>query len=152
MTTCAWLWLYAGAFLMLAELLAPGFVIFFFGLSAATVGLVRFALGDAFSATWQLVAFSVFTILYLAVLRRLMKNLFTGASEASATDFENDSVGRTGKVTVAIEPPQSGRVLLGDAEWTAEAPCAIAAGTFVRVVSRRNLTMTVEPLDGKDAQ
>ena len=30
MTSCAWLWLYAGLFLMLAEILAPGFVIFFF--------------------------------------------------------------------------------------------------------------------------
>ena len=29
------MWLYFGAFLMLMELLAPGFVIFFFGLSAA---------------------------------------------------------------------------------------------------------------------
>ena len=63
MTSCAWLWLYVGAFLMLAELLLPGFVIFFFGLSAATVGLLRFALGDTFTLTWQLAAFSAFTIL-----------------------------------------------------------------------------------------
>ena len=27
-----WLWLYAGAILMLAELMAPGFVVFFFGI------------------------------------------------------------------------------------------------------------------------
>ena len=33
MTGCAWIWMYIGAFLMLAELLMPGFVIFFFGLS-----------------------------------------------------------------------------------------------------------------------
>ena len=39
---------------MLAELLLPGFVIFFFGLSAATVGLIRFALGDAFTLTWPI--------------------------------------------------------------------------------------------------
>ena len=70
MTSCAWLWLYVGAFLMLAELLLPGFVVFFFGLSAATVGLLRFALGESFTLTWQLAAFSAFTILYLAVLRR----------------------------------------------------------------------------------
>ena len=34
--------------MMLMELMAPGFVIFFFGLSAATVGLCRFAFGEAF--------------------------------------------------------------------------------------------------------
>ncbi len=32
-----WLWMYAGAFLMFAELASPGFVVFFFGLAAATV-------------------------------------------------------------------------------------------------------------------
>ena len=38
MFSCGWLWLYAGAILMLMEILAPGFVIFFFGLAAATAG------------------------------------------------------------------------------------------------------------------
>ena len=33
----AWIWMYFGAFLMLAELASPGFVVFFFGLGAATV-------------------------------------------------------------------------------------------------------------------
>ena len=68
MTSCAWLWLYAGAFLMLLELFAPGFVIFFFGLAAAAVGLMRFAFGEAFDATWQIASFSVFSVLFLALL------------------------------------------------------------------------------------
>ena len=56
MLTCAWLWIYAGAALMLLELVAPGFVLCFFGLSAATVGVLRFAFGEAFTPTWQLAA------------------------------------------------------------------------------------------------
>jgi len=146
MFSCGWLWLYAGAFLMLLELLAPGFVIFFFGLSAATVGLVRLALGDPFTGTWQLIAFSVFTILYLAVLRRLLKNLFQGASEASGTDFEHETIGRTGTVVTAIRPGLAGRVLIGDAEWTAVAEQEIAVGADVKVVAQSNLTMKVEPI------
>ena len=63
MTSCGWLWLYLGALLMLMEIASPGFVVLFFGLSAATVGLCRFAFGEAFTLTWQLAAFSVFTIL-----------------------------------------------------------------------------------------
>ena len=104
-TSCAWLWLYAGAFLMLMELLAPGFVIFFFGLSAATVGLFRAVIGEAFSPTWQMVAFSVFSILYLVVLRRWLKKTFSGSVESASTDFSNEYVGRVGKVTEAISPP-----------------------------------------------
>jgi len=146
MMTCAWLWLYAGAFLMLLELLAPGFVIFFFGLSAATVGLLRMALGDVFDGTWQLIAFSVFTILYLAVLRRLLKNLFAGTSEASGTDFAHENVGRSGKVVQTIRPGLAGRVLVGDSEWTAVAESEIAEGTDVTVVAQSNLTMKVEPV------
>ena len=144
MTSCAWLWLYFGAFLMLMELLAPGFVIFFFGLSAATVGLCRFALGDAFSFTWQLAAFSAFSILYLLVLRRWLKKTFLGGRVEAKTDFDNEYVGRVGKVTQAINPPLTGRVEIGDAEWTAAADAPVAHGATVEVVSQTNLTMKVK--------
>ncbi len=144
MTSCAWLWLYAGLFLMLAEVLAPGFVIFFFGLSAMTVGALRFALGGAFTPSWQLAAFSAFSILYLVFLRRLLKSVFRGTKEVAKTDFDNAFVGRAGQVTAAIEPPLAGRVMIGDAEWTATADARIAAGASVKVVSQTNLTMKVE--------
>lgn len=144
MMSCAWLWMYFGAFLMFLELASPGFVIFFFGLSAATVGLLRFALADAFTLTWQLAAFSGLSILYLAVLRRWMKRIFTGQKTEANIDFNNDFVGRIGKVTSAIEPPLAGRVEIGDAEWTAESAQKISVGATVRVVAQRNLTMTVE--------
>ena len=143
-TSCAWLWLYAGAFLMLMELLAPGFVIFFFGLSAATVGLFRAVIGEAFSPTWQMVAFSVFSILYLVVLRRWLKKTFSGSVESASTDFSNEYVGRVGKVTEAIRPPLTGRVEIGDAEWTAAADEPVDVGTTVKVISQNNLTMKVE--------
>ena len=146
MTSCAWLWLYFGAFLMLAELLLPGFVIFFFGLSAATVGLLRFALGESFTLTWQFAAFSAFAILYLAVLRRLLKRLFTGTTKEENLGFGQEAVGRIGKVTAPIDPPKTGRVMIGDAEWTAEADAPVAAGADVKVVSQNNLTMKVEVL------
>ena len=144
MTSCAWLWLYAGAFLMLMELMAPGFVIFFFGLSAATVGLCRALFGEAFDLTWQLAAFSAFSILYLVLLRRWMKKLFLGARNDTKTDFDTEYVGRVGKVTEAIEPPLAGRVEIGDSMWSAAADAPIAVGTTVKVVSQNNLTMKVE--------
>ena len=143
MTSCSWLWLYAGAFLMLLELLAPGFVIFFFGLSAATVGLCRAAFGEAFTLTWQLAAFSVFSILYLVTLRRLLKRVFNGESTASAVDFSHESVGRVAKVVAAIRPPLAGRILLGDAEWSATAETEFPEGADVRIVAQDNLTMKV---------
>ena len=144
MTSCAWLWLYLGAFLMLMELLAPGFIIFFFGLSAGTVGLLRFAFGEAFGMTWQLAAFSALSILYLVVLRRWLKKTFLGGKVETNADFDNEYVGRVGKVMEAIRPPLAGRVEIGDAEWTALADVPVAAGAVVKVISQNNLTMKVE--------
>ena len=141
--SCGWLWLYAGAFVMLLELATPGFVMFFFGLSAATVGLLSLFLGEAFSPVWQLIAFSVLTIVYLAGLRRWFKHLFSGVVKKE--DF-GEFVGRVGCVTIAIEPPQSGRVMIGDAEWTAIADTPLAVGKNVKVILQQNLTMKVEEL------
>ena len=131
---------------MLLELIVPGFVLCFFGLSAATVGLLRFAFGESFTPTLQLAAFSAFSILYIVLLRRYLTKVFVGGKVETKTDFDNESVGRVGKVTEAINPPLSGRVLIGDAEWTAVADRAIAAGADVRVVAQNNLTMKVEAL------
>ena len=144
MTSCAWLWIYAGALLVLLELVVPGFVLYFFGLSAATVGLMRFAFGEAFTLTWQLAAFSAFSVLYIAILRRMLKKVFVGGKVETKTDFDNESVGRLGKVTAEIRPPLAGRVLIGDAEWTAVASEPLVAGVDVKVVAQENLTMKVE--------
>lgn len=142
-----WIWLYIGAFLMLAELLAPGFVVFFFGLAASTVGILIHVLPDTFhiGLTWQLALFSFFCVLYLVTLRRYVKNVFLGDTETKGT-VDAEYAGRLGSVVSAIDPDIPGRILLGDAEWTASAAQPIPEGTKVRVVSRNNLTLTVEPV------
>ena len=146
MLSCAWLWIYAGAALMLLELIAPGFILCFFGLSAATVGVLKFVFGEAFTPTWQLAAFSVFSVLYIVILRRYLKRVFVGGKVETKTDFDNESVGRVGKLTAAIRPPLTGRVMLGDSEWTAESERPIEVGANVRVVAQQNLTMKVEEI------
>ena len=145
MTSCAWMWMYAGAALMLLELLAPGFVMFFFGLAAASTGLCRFVFGDVFTPAWQFIAFSVFTILYLAFVRRWLKTVFNGATSVS-NGVELEFVGREACVTEPIAPPADGRVMLGDAEWKAHCDVPVAAGEKVRVVGQDNLTLKVEKL------
>ena len=145
MTACGWLWIYAGLALALMELAAPGFVLCFFGLAAATVGALRLAFGEAFGLTWQLAAFSVFSILYIVLLRRCLKKIFVGDKEGAA-GLKPEFVGRVGRVTEAIESPKPGRVMIGDAEWTATADSPLAAGTDVRVVAQQNLTMKVEAI------
>jgi membrane protein implicated in regulation of membrane protease activity len=141
-TAAAWIWLYIGAFLMLAEIVSPGFVIFFFGLGAATVAVCKWAF-PSMSLAWQLALFSVTSIFYLFVLRRYMKRLFMGDT-AESLGLASEYVGRLGKVVQAIRPNVPGRIILGDAEWTAAASELIDVGTEVKVVAQDNLTMRVE--------
>ena len=143
MTSCGWLWIYAGCALTLLELVVPGFVLCFFGLAAATVGVLRLMFGEAFSPTLQLAAFSGFSLLYIFLLRRWLKAIFVGDRVDRGAAFSGACVGRVGKVTSAIEPGVPGRVLIGDAEWNAEADAPFAAGAAVRVVSQENLTLKV---------
>ena len=143
MTTCGWIWIYIGCALMLLELVIPGFVLCFFGLAAATVGILRFAFGESFSPTWQLAAFSVASVLYIVLLRRWLKSVFVGDKVDRNASPNGACVGRTGSVTTAISPGVPGRVMIGDAEWDATADAPLAVGTMVRVVAQSNLTLSV---------
>jgi membrane protein implicated in regulation of membrane protease activity len=143
MFTADWIWLYIGSALMILELISPGFVIFFFGLAAATTGVLTMFAGDAFTMMWQLLAFAGFSIVYLVFLRRAVKKVFSGSVEKSASNFEDDFPGKIAVVTEAINPPLSGRVMLGDAEWTAVADSPIEKNVNVRVIVRDNLTLKV---------
>ena len=141
-TAAAWIWLYIGAFLMLAEIVSPGFVIFFFGLGAATVAVLKWAV-PSLGLAGQLALFSIASVFYLLVLRRYMKKLFMGDAENSP-GLASEYVGRLGKVVEAIRPEVPGRILLGDAEWAAAAGERIDVGAEVKVVAQDNLTMRVE--------
>ncbi len=143
MITNPWIWIYIGIGLMFLELIVSGFILCFFGLAAATVGVIRFIIGDAFDLTWELAVFSVLSVAYIFLLRRWFKRTFVGDKKGDA-DLGDDNIGRVGKVTAAIEPPLAGRVLLGDSEWSAEADVPVAIGANVRVISQNNLTIKVE--------
>lgn len=143
-----WLWVYAGLGMMLAELLSPGFVLFFFGLSGMTVGAIVLLLPETaeLAFKWQLALFTVFSIVYILTLRRFVKKVFLG-DNGKGSALPDEFAGRVCVVISAIEPDMPGRVMLGDAEWNAEADGeSIPEGAKVRVVSRRNLTLCVKKL------
>jgi membrane protein implicated in regulation of membrane protease activity len=137
-----WIWLYTGVLLMLAELLAPGFVIFFFGLAAASVAGIKFIF-PSMSTACQIALFSVFSVIYLTALRKWFYKLFKMDS-SSVSSAPSEFAGRLAEVTQRIESSLPGRVMLGDSEWTAEADDTIEAGENVCVIDQKNLTLKVE--------
>lgn len=141
-----WLWLYAGAGLLLSEIFVSGCVVMFFGAGALVTGLTLFAWPEM--PFWaQMVEFSAFSIVSLVACRRFfMGALGIDAPKNEIREIEDAQVGKIAKVVSAISPALPGRVLLGDAEWDATSSASIPPGAIVRVTARRNLTLQVEQI------
>ena len=138
MENVMWLiWLAVGVAFILFELLAPGFIVIFFGVGALIAGATAF-FGS--SIQMQLAVFGVSSLVMLLLLRRYMASIFHGTSSvAEDAEGEKDhAVGAQAEVVEVIAPPRRGRVKFQGSFWTAEASEQIDSGTTVRIVSRHS--------------
>lgn len=136
------IWLALGIALIIIEVMTPGLVSIFFGLAALTVALVAW-LVPSLGQGWQWLAFSVFSVLYIFLLRKSLKKVFSGKREVS--DSPNDEFsGKLVAVVEAVAPNRPGRVEFCGTNWTAEAESEIPVGATVRILGRKNLTLKVE--------
>ena len=136
-----WLWLIGGVILLIAEVIAPGFFLFFIGAAAIAAGL--FTLLFDLGTVPQLALFALYAVLTVLVGKRF----YATHPTASAIPFLNDPskrlVGKIVTVTVAVDDHQ-GRVRLGDSEWSARGgPAEI--GDRVRIASVDGNCLIVEP-------
>lgn len=140
-------WFLVGLLLLLAELVTPGFVVIFFGVGAwVTALLIAFGLLPSFNA--QLLTFMVASVVALLLFRKKGKSLFEGRRGGGygANEAVDSIVGEKAVVVADIAPNVTGKVEFNGSHWQAEADVAIAKGTTVSVVERRNLTLIVKPL------
>ncbi|MBQ7626749.1 MAG: NfeD family protein [Rhodocyclaceae bacterium] len=137
----ATIWILTGIVLIVAELLVPGVVIVFFGVSAIVVGLLL-GCGIALPVSAQLILFGVLGLVLLFALRARFTALFHGASTADATGVEIFSPGETAEAITAFQDGR-GKVLLRGAQWQAELEDAqeAAIGQRLYVVGHRGLTL-----------
>lgn len=135
-------WLYVGVALILFEIMTPGLVSLFFGLSALTVALIVW-LVPGLAQGWQWIVFSVFSVLYILLLRKSLKKVFSGYREVSDNPGD-EYTGKLAVVTEAVAPNKPGRVELGGTTWTAEADREFPAGASVKIAGKRNLTFRIE--------
>lgn len=98
------------------------------------------------SLYWQIGAFALFTLISLyfvrpVALRYLHRNDEQRLSNADAL------IGRRGRVVEKIEAGGYGRVAIDGDVWKAvcETSDPVEVGTFVRVVDRESITITVKP-------
>ena len=140
----ALIWFLVGLVFLLAELVAPGLVIMFFGIGAWIVALV--CLLKPISINIQLIIFIVVSPLVLFALRNRFKTLFSGHTSATqnpAKDMD-DFIGKRAVVKELIVPHKSGKIEFNGTLWSADATEEIAVGENVHIVSRDNLLLKVK--------
>lgn len=139
------IWLIIGVVLMVAELVIPGGIVFFVGLSAVLTGGVWFT---GLVSTWTnaLVLFFISTMVLILAFRGITQKLVGGDSHVANTDEELEIFGKTVKVVSKIGPGKDeGRVEFQGTQWTAISDGSeIEAGEQVNIVCHENISLLVE--------
>ncbi len=136
-----WLWMIGGVVLLMAELIAPGVFLVFIGAAALATGL--FALLFDLGAASQLALFALYSIIAVMVGRRVYANQVVESSDPLLNDRAARLVGRSVHVITPIDE-HSGRVRVGDSEWSARGGPA-EAGERVRITGVEGNCLLVEP-------
>ena len=136
-----WLWMIGGVLLLIAELIAPGFFLVFIGAAAIAAGLftLRFDRGVA----GQLTLFAIYAIVAVMIGRKVYANAAVDAGDPLLNDRAARLVGRSVIVIEDVDE-HSGRVRLGDSEWSARGGPG-SAGERVRITGVEGNCLLVEP-------
>lgn len=136
----AWLWLIGGVVLLIAEVIAPGFFLIFIGAAAIATGL--FTLLFDLGAVPQLALFALYALLAVMVGRRFYANRHSPSADPLLNDPARRLVGKVVTVVATVDD-HSGRVRVGDSEWSARGGPA-AVGEHVRITGVDGNCLKVE--------
>jgi membrane protein implicated in regulation of membrane protease activity len=130
-----------GVLLLIAEIIAPGFFLLFIGAAAIAAGLftLLFDLGVA----GQMSLFAIYAIVAVMIGRKVYANAAVDAGDPLLNDRAARLVGRSVIVIEDVDE-HSGRVRLGDSEWSARGGPG-SAGERVRITGVEGNCLLVEP-------
>lgn len=135
-----WSWWILGLLLLGLEILAPGTIFLWFGISALAVG----ALALMVDLSWQanLILFLTLSFVSLFIGRRLMLRMSSKGEETNLNKRGNRYIGR---VFMLDEPIQqgAGRLSIDDTIWRINGP-DLPSGTKVEVMSVEGVRLTVK--------
>jgi membrane protein implicated in regulation of membrane protease activity len=124
------LWFLLGTAFLGIEVTSMAFVLIFF-----TVGAWA-AAGAAWcgaSLEWQIAIFMLGTLLTPAFLRRRLRAVFNGQSQAAVITNDHPLTGKQGIVSRNILPGAIGEICVGGSFWRATADAALDEGMPARV-------------------
>lgn len=150
LTNPSFLWGVLGVLFIAAEMVIPGFTIFFFGagalltaLAAAVLPLVSGSFG------LQVLIWAGSSILSFTFLRRRFRKIFRGTVLDKP---QEDGIGEMVKVLEEITPDKPGRVRFRGTSWAAASLSEnFSPGDTVEIIETTGLTLTVTaPFDRED--
>jgi len=140
------IWFVIGIFFLLAELVLPGFIIFFFGIGGLFTSLVTY-LFKIESIVVQIIIFISSSLLSLILLRNFFSSLFKG-KVSSSNKLQDEFVGRRALVIKEIKPNSlPGKIEINGTYWKADSEFYIEKDSIVEITGRKDLTLIVKPVD-----
>jgi len=136
-----WLWMIGGVLLLIAEIIAPGFFLVFIGGAAIAAGLFTLLFGLGLAG--QLSLFAVYAVIAVMIGRKFYANAAVDAGDPLLNDRAAQLVGRSVTVIETVDE-HSGRVRVGDSEWSARGG-PVSAGERVRITGVEGNCLLVEP-------
>lgn len=141
-------WLVIGLLLMAAEVIIPGFVIFWFGVGAIVTGICAF-LGVE-TVILQTMIFAIVSILLVSISRKFFINMIKSSPGSEIKMNMHALMGKVGIVTEAIDNTiGKGRVVVESQDWMARSSDAsiIEQGSKIKILRTEGATLIVEEIN-----
>ena len=135
-----WLWMIGGVVMLTAEIMLPGVFLVWLGIAAIVTGL--FALLFGISVAGQLGLFALYSVVAVMVGRRFYAVKASDSVDQLLNDPSARLIGRRVTVVQAVDE-DSGRVRVGDSEWSARGGPA-KPGERVRITGVEGNCLIVE--------
>jgi inner membrane protein len=136
-------WFFIGLVLLLAELVIPGFFIFFFGVGAWVTALVCLIAEP--STNLQIIIFGLTSVLSLVALRRIIQKKLFYHDDRESINVEDEFTGKEGTAVVDFGGGTIGKVAFKGTTWMAESKSEIKEGQRIVITSKENMKLIVEP-------
>ncbi|MEM9629693.1 MAG: NfeD family protein [Pseudomonadota bacterium] len=138
-----WSWFVLGLILLGLEILAPGTIFLWFGLSALVVGVVALTLG----LSWQvhIALFLVLSLVSLLIGRRMMARMASEKGDPGLNKRGSRYIGREFTLATPLNEG-AGNLSIDDTIWRITGP-DLPAGTKVRVEAIDGARLVVSAID-----
>jgi membrane protein implicated in regulation of membrane protease activity len=136
-------WFVLGLVLFLAELIIPGFFIFFFGLGAWVTAVVCL-IGNP-GVNLQIIIFAFVSVLSLVTLRRIIQKKFFYSKGNESEEVEDEFTGKEALVISEIGPDVTGKVEFKGTTWKAESKSELKEGQSVIITGKESFKLIVKP-------